>query len=77
MGELPGQGGCVPGNFPCECGDGHERDPSPSSGAPSERGAEEEEVKTPVCPPEPPAFVICRGLRMGGEQGVRKEILPG
>lgn len=32
-------------------------------------GAAEEEVKTPVCPSEPPTFFIFRGLRMGGGQG--------
>lgn len=34
---------------------------------------QEEKVKTPVCSPEPPAFSISRGLRMGG-QWVHKEI---
>lgn len=34
----------------------------------------EEEVKTPICPPEPPTFSITRGRRMGG-QWVHKEIL--
>lgn len=34
---------------------------------------QEEKLKTPVCSPEPPAFSISRGLRMGG-QWVHKEI---